>query len=109
MSHHALTSTGRPYVECDDPVADPVTGEQRRCSRRTLGRRDRWTDGPQLGIVDLPNGWSVVPYSNDFDHGAVRQSLFDGTPIQPIAIHVGLRGDLHTCPACAQRRERRIA
>jgi hypothetical protein len=96
-----MTSTGRPFVECDDVArdADGVPTSGVRCARRSFGRRDRFDDGPELSLWDLPAGWSVAPFSDDFDHGVTRVSLLDGTPIPPIPHHVGLRGDLHTCPS----------
>lgn len=103
MSHHT-TATGRPVVECDDPVRDPGADGFRRCGRRSTGRRDRLDDGPQLGLFDLPQGWCVAPYPDDFDHGATRTSLLDGTPIPPVPRLAGISGDLHTCPGCRSRR-----
>lgn len=102
MSHYR-TDTGRSYVECDDPVANPVTFELSRCGRRTYGRRDRFGDGDELDLFDLPRGWSTAPYPDDFDHGVVRRSLMTGEPIPPIPTLVGIVGDLHTCPSCARR------
>lgn len=96
MTHHT-TRTGRPYVECDDPASPGV-----RCGRRSFGRRDRFGEG-ELGMWDLPSGWSVAPYPDGYDHGATRTSLLDGSPIPPISTEVGLFGDLHTCPTCRSR------
>lgn len=108
MSHHH-TATGRPFVECDDPIVDPITfAVSGRCARRSFGRRDRLDPGPELSVFDLPRGWSVAPYPDDFDHGATRTSLLDGSPIPPVPQLVGLFGDLHTCPACRSR-ARRVA
>lgn len=97
MTHHTAPS-GRTYVECDAPVGPDV-----RCGRRTYGRRDRFGDGPELDLWDLPNGWSVAPYPDGYDHGATRTSLLDGSPIPPVTHEVGLFGDLHTCPVCNRR------
>ena len=100
MSHHA-TGTGRAYVECDEVARDHqgVPTSSSRCGRRSYGRLGRLDSTTQVGLFDLPRGWSVAPYPDDFDHGLTRTSLLDGSPIPPIAHHLGLRGDLHTCPA----------
>lgn len=102
MSHYR-TSTGRPYVECDDPIRTP-DGELLRCGRRTYGTRDRFgsKDAP-LHLFSLPRGWSVAPYSDDFDHGAARTSLLDGSLLEPLPWLIGIVGDCHTCPACDRR------
>lgn len=102
---HQQTTTGRPVVECDDPIADP-DGRIRRCGRRSTGRRDRFGSGSELDVWDLPRGWAVAPYPDGYDHGATRTSLLDGSPIPPIPALVDVTGDLHTCPSCARRSER---
>ena len=106
MSHH-VTSSGRPYVECDE-LTD-ASGVPLRCGRQTFGRRDslpHHDDDRRLNLFDLPDGWSVAPYSPDFDHGATRKSLLDGRDLPPFPHLVGVKGDLHTCPACNRRRRR---
>lgn len=103
MTHHT-TATGRPFIECDDPIrADD--GTVTRCGRRTYGRRDRLDPGPKLSLFDLPQGWSVAPFPDDCDHGRTRTSLIDGCPIPPLSWEVGLVGDLHTCPRCGGSRQ----
>lgn len=106
MSHY-VTSTGRPYAECDDPIRDPVTGELSRCGRRTFGIRDRFESAKaELDLFSLPRGWAVAPYPDDFDHGATRRSLLDGSALEPMPWLVGIVGDCHTCPACSRRSAR---
>lgn len=104
MSHYQ-TPTGRHFVECDDAIADPVTGVLRRCGRRSYGQRERFGTG-ELDLFDLPRGWSVAPYSDDFDHGVTRQRWFGGALVvtPPIPTLVGIVGDLHTCPSCNRQR-----
>lgn len=97
MSHH-VNPSGRHYVECDDPVRDPNREELRRCARRS-----RPQDG-EIGILDLARGWRVAPYPDDFDHGATRRSLLDGSLLMPAPLLFGLHGDLHTCPTCGRAR-----
>lgn len=102
MSHH-VTAAGGHYVECDEPVRG-ADGALSRC-----GRRSRTAPGPLTFWAtdercDLARGWSVAPYPDDFDHGATRTNLLDGSPIPPIPTLVGIRGDLHTCPACDRAR-----
>lgn len=104
MTHHT-TGAGRPYVECDEPVIVDTRGPV-RCGRRSYGRRDRFDDGPELSMWDLATGWSVAPYPDDYDHGATRTSLLDGSSLPPIPTEVGLFGDLHTCPTCRSRQRR---
>ncbi len=106
MSHYT-TKAGRPYVECDSAIRDiPANGALRRCGQRSYGVRDRFGDGPELGILDLLPGWSTAPYPDDFDHGATRTNLLDGSPIEPWPelADSGILGDLHTCPTCNRRR-----
>lgn len=104
---HRVSATGHPFAECDEPIRDaagiPVTsatGGVTLCQRRTFGAKERFGDVGQLDIFDLPRGWSVVPYPDDFDHGATRISILDGTPIKPLPWLAGIHGDLHTCPGC---------
>lgn len=85
MSHY-VSASGRPVVACDD------LRDGRRCGNRSFGRRDRWDPRAPLSIGDLPRGWSVAPFPDDFDHGART-----GAPNL-----VGVKGDLHTCPDCCR-------
>jgi hypothetical protein len=103
MSHY-VTTTGRPYVECDERVV-VEGGFPARCGKRSFGDPDRW-DKSTISILDLPRGWSVAPYTNDYDHGATRTSLLDGRELKPFPHLIGIKGDLHTCPACNRRRRR---
>ncbi|WP_460837352.1 hypothetical protein [Nocardioides marmoraquaticus] len=90
-------------------MTNPITGEVSRCGRRSTGRRDRLDHGPRLTLFDLPRGWSIAPYSDDFDHGLTRRNLIDGTPIPPVPALAGIVGSLHTCPSCDARSRRRVA
>ncbi|MBM7510060.1 hypothetical protein JOE61_003874 [Nocardioides salarius] len=106
MSHYT-TGTGRPYVECDDPMRHHAGGPLLRCQRRSYGTRERFGTGPQLDLFDLPRGWAVAPYPDDFEHGATRRNLLDGGTVEPLLWLVGITGDLHTCPTCRVSRQGR--
>ncbi len=94
---HGTSTTGRRFVECDHVI------DGARCGRRTFGRRDA-EPGDELHLFDLPNGWAVAPYPDDFDHGQKWLDFQTGEATPRTTALTGILGDLHTCPSCATRR-----